>query len=404
MMAQFCWCPLALALSTQVVAAQDQSRGWLPREVHAIRGVSPAQRVEAMATLDKIVRLLKQVPELANPDGYEILPIIDGGNRQEGPGSEATPLPGSVVEYGIGLRHHRPTRAIAPEGSVCIGVTVNQRQHARMRDAQGRGIYIEGERGKPSTNPNISDSRVPHATQVYGELWNVPRERSSVEVLFVTAGELPWKPVSRETFYQATLLEQEGKNGEKMAEFRAGLKTTPYEEWIKGAAQRKKDREASFAQLAGIVPAAEIEKLRQTQENTEREVTERLKKDEEQHRDQNATALTKSFGMRDGMQAELAQMTPDERRMPTYINNALTEGPNATGWRLTTDEAPPAWRVLTPNDDFYRARRSPVEVRSISVSIGMSRTCLAPKIQAALWKAFHTLDWGAFNNLLEQPR
>jgi hypothetical protein len=28
----------------------------------------------------------------------------------------------------------------------------------------------------------------------------------------------------------------------------------------------------------------------------------------------------------------------------------------------------------------------------------------SPKIQAALWQAFHKLDWGAFNNLLERPR
>jgi hypothetical protein len=372
--------------------------------VHAIRGVSPAQRAEAMATLDKIVRLLKQVPELASPDGYEILPIIDGGNHQIGPGESATPLAGSVVEYSIGLMHFRPTRAIAGEGRTCVGVAVNKTVQTSQRDATGNGIYIEGDRGKPSTNPNISDGRVPHATQVYGELWNVPREQSGVEVLFVTAGELPWKPVSRETYYRAILLEREGAGGEKMAAFREGLKKTPYQEWMDGAAERKREREASYAQLVGILPAAEIEKTRQQQEAIEREVTERLKKDERQHREQNSAALAGSFGMRDSILAELAKMTPEERAMPTYINGALTEGPNATGWRLTTDDAPPAWRVLTPNYDFYRARRSPVEVRSVSVNIGIAGTCLAPKIQAALWQAFHKLDWNSFNNLLEQPR
>jgi hypothetical protein len=104
------------------------------------------------------------------------------------------------------------------------------------------------------------------------------------------------------------------------------------------------------------------------------------------------------------MNAELLRMSPEERRMPTYINGALDSGPVATGWRLTADETPPAWRVLTPDYDFYRARRSPVEVRSIQVHISMTQTCLAPAIQHALWQAYHTLDWDALNQALERPR
>jgi hypothetical protein len=171
-----------------------------------------------------------------------------------------------------------------------------------------------------------------------------------------------------------------------------------------GAAQRKKERETTIAQLKDVLPEAEIKKMRQVQESTEREVAERLKKDEAMHREQNTAAHAKSFEMRDRMLAELERMTPEERRMPAYINGALDQGPIATGWRLTADEAPPAWRVLTPNFDFYRARRSPVEVRSITVSMSTSLTCGAPEIRQAVWRAYHTLDWAAINNLLEQPR
>ena len=404
MMRRFSSCLVALALSAPVVAVQSQSRGWLPRDVHAISGVTAAQRAEAMATIDRIERILKQVPELATANGYEIQPIIAGGARQIGPGFDATPLAGSVIEYNIGLMFYRPTKAVAGEGSTCLAVTVNRRLEGRLNDAQGRAIVIEGDRGKPSTDPSISDFRLPHATQVLGELWNVPRERSFVDVLFVTAGDLPWKPVSREEFYQANLFEQEGAKGEKVAEVRDALKKTPYQEWMEGATQRKKEREETIAQLTGVLPAAEIAQTRKRLEDSEREMTERLKKDEPQHRERNAEAMTKVSLMGDAMRAELAAMSVAERRMPAYINNALTEGPNATGWRLTTDESPPAWRVLTPNYDFYRARRSPVEVRSVSVNIGISRTCLASNIQQALWQAYHKLDWAAFNNLLVQPR
>lgn len=314
-------------------------------------------------------------------------------------------MPNSVIEYGLSLRHFVPTRAIAGEGIDCISVGVNPTRQARLRDPQGRLIYIEADRGKPSTSPNISDSRVPHkATQVYGELWNVRGERSIADVLFVTAGDLPWKPVSREEFYQASLFELEGANGEKLAEFREGLKKTPDQQWMEGAAQRKADREAAAAQLEGMLPDSAIDKMRQIQESTEREVTEKLKKDEAMHREQNSEAYANSFARRDSMNAELARMTPEERRMPAYINGALDHGPNTTGWRITADPTPPAWRVLTPDLDFYRIRRSPVEVRSINVHLGMTLTCLAPQIQHMLWKLYHALDWAAINNLLEEPR
>jgi hypothetical protein len=389
-------------LHAQDRAAATQGR-WLPREVHRFSNVTAAQQAEAIAVLDRIERILKQVPELANPEGYEILPVIAGGGRQQGP--DGNGLPGTVVQYNLALGHYRPTKAIAGEGSACISVQVNGTQSGRLRDAQGREIYIEADRGRPSTDLNISDSRVPQkATQVYGELWNVRRERSILDVLFVTAGELPWKPVSREEYYRAVMFDLEGADGEKLAGYREGLKKTPYQVWMEGAAQRKADHAAAMAQLKGILPDSSIENMRRVQETTEREVTEKLKQDEATHREQNTEAFAKSFAMRDSILAELVRMTPEERRMPAYISKTTREGPIATGWNLTTDSTAPNWRVLTPNFDFYRMRRSPVEVRSINVHLSMTLTCLNPKIQDMLWKLYHTLDWAALNDLLESPR
>ena len=397
---------LSLGTATEAALAMQPARApgrWLPRQVSRFENVTAAQQAAAIATLEKIEGILKQVPELANPNGFEVWPIISGGTRQDGPGGRA--LPGTVVQYNLALGHYRPSKAVAGEGSACISVQVNGTQSGRLRDAQGREIYIEADRGGPSTNPNISDGRVPQkATQVYGELWNVPRERSIVDVLFVTSGELPWKPVSREEYYRAVTFDLEGANGEKLAEYRQALQKTPYQVWVEGAAQRKADHEAAMAQLKGILPDAEIAKLRQAQEATEREVTEKLKRNEATDREQNSEAYTISFARRDSMNAELARMTPEERRMPAYISKTTEDGPRATGWNLTTDSTPPNWRILTPNLDFYRMRRSPVEVRSINVHLSMTLTCLAPEIQQMLWKLYHTLDWAAINSLLETPR
>jgi hypothetical protein len=403
-------CVIAAAATITMPAAGAAQReqaaslplpGWLPREVRPIDGITASQRVAAMATLEKIERILQQVPELARPDGFEILPVILGGARQHGPGQKT--MPGSVVEYILTLVIYAPTRA-AGGGCGCISVRVNPTVSGRMYDAQGRDIYIEAERGKPSSRPEISDVRVPHATQVYGELWNVPRERSFVDVLFVTAGELPWRQVTREEFYQASLLELEGANGERQADVSASFAKTRYQEWSEGATERRKTREQVLIEAAKFQTPAEVEKLRQTLETTEREVTDQLKKSEADDRERNQNALVALHGPGDSMRAELERMSPTERAMPAYINNALSEGPIATGWRLTSDPAPPAWRVLMPNYDFWRARSSPVEVRSINVHIGVGGTGLRPNVHRALWQTFQQLDWGAINALLETPR
>jgi hypothetical protein len=401
---------VAGAVMAAPAAAQQRDRPapasagrWLPREVRLVGDFSAAERAAAIATLDRVEQVLRRVPELSNPNGFEILPVIGGGATQLGPGEK--PLPGSVVEYALSLMIFYPTRAIAGEGCSCITVSINPKVSARMHDEQGRGIYIEPERGKPPANANISDFKLPQrATQVYGELWNVPRERSMVDVLFVTAGELPWRLVTREAFYRATLFDLEGAKGEKLADFRADLAKTPYQEWMEGAEQRKKDREQTLAQLVGIQPPAEIEKMRKAMEDTERQVTEQLRATEAADRERNRDALSRSFGQRDSMLAELGRMSPAERRMPAYINNALESGPFATGWRMSSDSLSPAWRVLTPNYDFWRARRSRVEVRSIQVHIGITGTGLYPEVQNALWQTYHKLDWAAFNRLVETQR
>jgi hypothetical protein len=365
--------------------AAGQNPGWLPRQVRPITALNRTDRAAAIATLDRLERLVRQIPELAAPDGFQILPTISGGSRQLGPHQKE--MPGSLVDYLLALTFFAPSKAVAGEGNSCIMVRVNPTQSGTLTDAEGRAIYIERERAKePRGTPDQVTGilwQVPQATQVYGELWAPVRdiragrpERSGATVLFVGAGELPWLPVSRETFYQASLREQEGADGKNLAEFRAALATTPLARWMEEAPQRKKIRDDIVSAALRSQSAAEADKLREKLEADERQVTEQFRKTEAEDRERNQAALARSYAQRDALGAELERMTPAERAMPTYINNALEEGPIATGWRLTSDPTPPAWRVLTPNYDFYRARRSPVEARSIEVHIGSpGRAC-----------------------------
>ena len=64
-------------------------------------------------------------------------------------------------------------------------------------------------------------------------------------------------------------------------------------------------------------------------------------------------------------------------------------------------------RVLTPNYDFWRARKSRVEVRSLTVYIGGGTGKEEKDSEAlhnALLQTFKKLDWAALNKLLDVPR
>lgn len=119
------------------------------------------------------------------------------------------------MQYGFQLMAFRPTRAIAGEGGACVSVKVNGRQMGPggMRDEKGRPIY------------------------------------------------------------RTILFDQERAHGGTPAADRKPSRKTPCQMWMDGAARRKEEREASMAQLKGILPNEDIEKMRQAQETTEREVT-----------------------------------------------------------------------------------------------------------------------------------
>ncbi|CAN5791666.1 hypothetical protein BH23GEM3_BH23GEM3_13950 [soil metagenome] len=374
-------------------AAATPRPGWLPREVRIDGGITAAQRATAIANLEQIERILLQVPELANPQGFEILPSFYGGARRLGPGQKEQP--NNVIEYILRLYFFAPTRAVAGTGCNCLSIRINHVDNLgsrEIRDEQGREIYIEMARGEP----------LPLATQVYEGLLRT-RDRSFVYVLHTSGGALPWTTVTRAEYYHAMIYDLEGKDGAKVAEVRQAFAKTPYQEWTEGAAQRKQVREETLRTLSAMQPAAEVAKLRKTMEDTEHEVTERLRASEAEHRQRNEMALALSDSSTRTMRAELQSMTAAQRNMPALIDGTLPEGPNATGWRMAPRDSPTAWRVLTPDYDFWRARRSPVEVRAILVGISPGGTGLVPAVHNALLNSFDKMNWTALNKLLDVP-
>ncbi len=376
-------------LGAQTANATQRRSGWLPRVVQW-QGATPVQRSTAMATLERFEQMLLQVPGLAQPVGYEVEPAFAGGHRPLGPGG--TPIADGLIRYNLGLTMFYPRRAQA-EGRTCISFVVNDDAPvAGHRDSTGREFFVEGDRGTP----------IPGATQVLGGLAKDQTERNGTTVIFTAAGVQPWRQATRGELLNALIFEAEGSNGAQSAELKSTFAKTPYQEWMEGAAQRKRDREVAIAQSGlGAVKAKE---MREQLEAVERDATERMRADDAAVRERFSEARRAVDKSGADLRATLAAMTPAERRMPAMVNNALLDSPMVGGYHLTTDTMPPAWRILTTQYDFWRARRSPVEVRSIRVTFVLSGTCLQPQVQQAVREAFDRIDWKALRDLLEVPR
>jgi len=354
----------ALPVAAQRAPAATSPRpGWRPRSV-TIGTLTAAQHARAVARLEQIERILLQVPELANPQGFEIEPVFYGGARRLGQGQ--VERKDYVVEYLLTLMFFLPGEH---EGGGCIQIRVNPDSDlfGGWRDETGREFGEEPRRGDP----------LPLATRVI-------TQESSSYVDLAPGRAAPWRQATREEFYNAVIFEYEGKGGSKLAANRAAFGKTPYQEWLEGVDERKTQREGTLKALAAALPPAQVAEMRQTLENTEREVTERLKESDPVDQERYREAVTQAGAHTAAIRAELEAMSVEERRMPALVEGDLLQGGRtATGMRVVDRESPFARRIMTPDYDYWRARRSPEEARAIRVFMA---------------------DWAALYQLLDDPR
>lgn len=338
-----------------------------------------AERAAAMGPMEEIERILWQVPELAHPRGFEVMKQVWGGTRQQ---RER----GGLMIYSFRLWFFEGSRATSREGPVCIAVHVNSSLPGSTgeTDETGRPYAIEPEIGE----------LVPGATIAHeGLQWDTPTaDRREGMITFTSGGVFPWIPVTREEYLRAQVFGTEGKNGEQEKELRKALETTDYERWVEGAPERKKIRDGAVAALARNQGRAAAEEFKKSQEETERQITEQLKAQEDEERARNKEVLANRWG--DQLRAQIAAMTPPERAAPARI------GPDGM---LAGPEDRSGHRVLTPDPEFFRIRRSPAEVHTITVVFRPTLTCSVPAVREALWKAYQTLDWAAFKRMVDRP-
>ena len=141
-------------------------------------------------------------------------------------------------------------------------------------------------------------------------------------------------------------------------------------------------RRNSLAALAAQNPAA-VSKTRAEMEKAEKGAGEFLKMAADQERDDGAAKVTRVLGT---YRARLAAMTPQDRATHAWL----------IGDDFVAPGTPNANAIVRRNPAFYRARKSPAEVRAILVKMPN----MQDEVREQHLQAYRQFDWAALKALL----
>ena len=225
-------------------AASARRSGWLPRSTRLGPELTTAEKTTILRRLDEIERLVLQVPELAQPEGFEVLPTVYANAMEIWPVIQGHPR-GSYVVQSYQLRAFRPSKAIAGEGLTCLEIIVNPlppqvyMDYAMndVGDGKGDRVYIENRFG----------ARKPGALLAYGHILPGPggappanafAERFSptnislYSVFFSADGVSPWLEVTRWEYLETMIWDGETRHLKEIERMRQSRTKTRYEQWV----------------------------------------------------------------------------------------------------------------------------------------------------------------------------
>jgi hypothetical protein len=343
--------------------------GWHPREFFTDGRISAADRAIIEKNLAAAEALVVRIAGYATPRGFEVTPwwaFHPARSRDR------------LHDYQMQIHVHNPTKKAAGGGwspalKIHFNPSVAQLSVGGTREESGQSIYSERPRSSVAYG----------ATAVYGTFGEV--NAPEMNVLFTSHDESPMLPVSRERYLRAVIFELEGNDPEELKRHKAAAARTPYEEWMSGAAQRKKEREETLAQISDKAQAA---KMRAQIEKMELDVTEGLKKSETLERQSLSKPGNPSPG--DQIRAQIAAMTPAERASQGWV----------IARQLVPVGTPGAEALVRENPAFYRARGSPFEPRAILVN--MPSEVYKKVMGATQLQLYREFDWAALKRLLDE--
>lgn len=376
-------CVASMAAAQRGTTAQTNAKhepvtstGFGERRVHLDKfvTVTAAERAYAVARLDEIERIiLKAVPEFGHLK-YPIFAEVQGF-------SPGVPKPNSILQYQYNLFVDLGPRSYCDLFAVTINKTMN--------GAPGE-TTVEDWFGKP----------VPGAAAAWSRLLPPP-DPSYETMLFVRSGEAPYLQLTREEFRRSQIRDEEGADGEKLAKTKKLLATTPYEQYMAGAAERKQLRDDTRVALKGLKTAAEIAALIKEMEDSDRDAAARLKAQEADDRRQR-DSISRTPSVAENARASIARMTAAERKMPAFVLSSVGD----TLYNFGTAESTDVRRAVRPNAAFWTMHRSRVEVRSIDLAFRAAcpKEPPPPDVHQALWKLRQAIDWGAFKRMVNEPQ
>src|SRR4051812_19089783 len=168
---------ILMILCAVIVATADAQTGWLPRTVDMGPYLTGENRAAAFARLESIERLLKQVPELAHPDGFEIRPFFEGGGKSR-TGLGESEHADFVIPYLYRVTFFSPSMAAnkVAKGAIVFLVNADENEHGWI-DPQGRDVIVERARW-----PRTPYSVVTYGTSASGGLQ--PNEDFTISTWF----------------------------------------------------------------------------------------------------------------------------------------------------------------------------------------------------------------------------
>jgi hypothetical protein len=353
--------------------SESGPRGW--RNVKLDGGIptNAAEKASAAARLDEIDRIvLTAAPEF----GHLSYPTWSYSGGFSAVDAKAN----TILEYRYQIAADLGGRGLCVIFEVQINPT--------MRGTPGEPI-VEAHMGKPVPGAYVT--------------WNnflPPPDPSWQQVVLVRDGESPYIQLTREEVRRWQIRDEEGSNGEKLAERKKLLANTPYERFMADAPERKKNRDDLRAALKGIRSPAEIDAQIKEMEDAERQAAADLKAQDKSDRHEN-DSLSRAQSTADKARASIARMTPAERKLPAYVRGEASD----TLWNFGTADSPFTSRVVRPNPSFWTMHRSRVEVRSmlLDFSAACPKEPPPPEVHAALWKLRQNIDWAALKRMMNQP-
>ena len=346
--------PSLAAAQARSAAPRMVRPGWYVRS-ERLNNPTASERAIIERNLTAAERLVWSSPGYGQPRGFEVSPHWAG---------TGAPLPGGSRSYSVQIGVHVPNRSATntnPYATIHFNPDLGQLSDGALRSEGGEWYYHERPRAPADYG----------ATLVYGAFGV---SNTSLLVLFTAHDQDPMLPVSREEYLSARIheLDRDAKRAG------ADVTRTPYQQWMDGAAQRKKDLDQMLARMSDRDLA---EKTRAGFEKREREMAENLKAREP--RDVETKSVDPAGRLRD----QLAAMTPQERTSPAW----------AAGTDLMPSGAPGALRVVRVDPAFRRARGSAADARAILVILREPPPALAAA-QAQLHRDF---EWSALRRLLD---